>query len=294
MTGIYKITNKLDGKFYIGQAIDINERWRDHIRDSMLPEDKWIANKRGEQTYFHRALRKYGPNNFVFEVIEECSRDLLNERERYWIDKFNAYKGPDGYNLRPGGEGYHMGTGENSATPKLTNDQVKKIKELLRTRKTIAEIIETLDLPVGATTISDINYGKSWFDPTEMYPISINNGHRTWSDSEAMEIKKRYAQGDTIMDLARELGVRQETISDLVKGKSYTNLPVLERQVDWQRIAKNRKFTEEEVVTYRNAHYQDKKSIKSLHESCGIKITYAAFYNMIKGTTYKNFGGLPK
>ena len=84
ITGIYKITNKLNGKVYIGQSVNIEERFKSH---------KYSYNNSkasGYNTKFYRALWKYGIANFSFEIVEECSRDQLNIREDYWQDFFKA------------------------------------------------------------------------------------------------------------------------------------------------------------------------------------------------------------
>lgn len=93
MTGIYLITNKVNGKKYVGQSIDIEKRWKDHIRDS----------KKSEYT-IHKAIRKYGVENFEFSVLEECPVDKLDEREIYWISELDTYN--NGYNMTLGGEGH--------------------------------------------------------------------------------------------------------------------------------------------------------------------------------------------
>ena len=96
MIGIYKITNKLNNKCYIGQSIDIENRWRQHIYESKTL-------RRGCQ--IHLAINKDGIDNFTFEVLEECLLDksILNEREKYWIKYYNSFSG--GYNMTPGGQG---------------------------------------------------------------------------------------------------------------------------------------------------------------------------------------------
>ena len=76
MIGIYLITNKVNGKKYVGQSIDIEERWKDHI---------WASKK--SKLLIYRAMRKYGIDNFDFSILEECSIDKLDEREIYWIKK---------------------------------------------------------------------------------------------------------------------------------------------------------------------------------------------------------------
>lgn len=89
--GIYKITNKLNNKAYIGQSIHIEERWKEHI---------W---GKGNQP-LHIDIAKYGIENFNFEIIELCSKDQLLEKEKYWIKYFNTY--PNGYNLNDGGDNH--------------------------------------------------------------------------------------------------------------------------------------------------------------------------------------------
>ena len=68
-TGIYKITNLINGHIYIGQSINIERRFREHKNGSELIVDK--------------AIKKYGVENFSFDIIEECSECMLDERERY-------------------------------------------------------------------------------------------------------------------------------------------------------------------------------------------------------------------
>ena len=87
--GIYKITNKLNNKCYIGQSANIELRWVSHIQH--------IEKIYNEDNYFYREVRKIGLTNFQFEIIEECSIDKLNEREKYWFEQYNCLK-PNGYN----------------------------------------------------------------------------------------------------------------------------------------------------------------------------------------------------
>lgn len=92
--GIYKITNLKDQKIYIGQSVDIKTRWSNHIKASLGIDS--IAHSK-----VHDVMAEEGIWNFTFELLEECSRDKLNEREKYYIDfyKSNLY----GYNLTKGG-----------------------------------------------------------------------------------------------------------------------------------------------------------------------------------------------
>lgn len=82
-TGIYKITNIDSQKCYVGQAVDIANRWRQHVKRGVGAED-WTRNK------LYPAMYSLGVENFTFEIIEECDRSKLNEREDYWQDFFHA------------------------------------------------------------------------------------------------------------------------------------------------------------------------------------------------------------
>lgn len=88
ISGIYKITNIINNKIYVGQSIDIYDRWKQHINK--------LKNNKHVNKYLQRSFNKYGENNFNFEVIEECNSDLLNEKEQYHMDllnpKFNILK----------------------------------------------------------------------------------------------------------------------------------------------------------------------------------------------------------
>ena len=97
MCGIYKITNKLNGHFYIGQSVDIKTRWRGHRYSSRHLSDK------DHYSPIHLAIHKYGQENFVFEVLELCKENLLDEKEIYWIEKFSTMDRSKGYNLESGG-----------------------------------------------------------------------------------------------------------------------------------------------------------------------------------------------
>ena len=96
MPYIYKITNLINQKIYIGKTQkSIEERWRRHWADSKRAN---ISNRP-----LYKAFNKYGENNFTIEIIEECSLDELEEREIYWIEKLGSFK--YGYNATTGGDG---------------------------------------------------------------------------------------------------------------------------------------------------------------------------------------------
>ena len=92
--GIYKITESATGRAYIGQSSDIRNRWANHLKTALGVEGG------AARTRFHDALGDIGIENFTFEMLEECPKDKLNEREKYYI---NFYQSNDfGWNSTKG------------------------------------------------------------------------------------------------------------------------------------------------------------------------------------------------
>lgn len=97
VVGIYKMTNKINGKIYIGQSIDIEKRIKEHF---------WKATNTKDVSYnsaIHQAIRKYGQENFTWEVLEECDIDVIDKKETEYIQQYNSLT-PNGYNILTGGQ----------------------------------------------------------------------------------------------------------------------------------------------------------------------------------------------
>ena len=93
---IYKITNIVNNKLYIGQTRKtIEERFQMHIKKA----------KQHTNRYLYDAMNKYGYDNFIPSEIEECDDSLLDEREIYWIAYYNTTNKQYGYNMTIGGGG---------------------------------------------------------------------------------------------------------------------------------------------------------------------------------------------
>lgn len=95
--GIYMIEEKGTGRMYIGQAMNIGERWAEHVKAGLgIGSTAYQTNK------FYKAMHAKGPENFVFKILEECEQAELNAREKYWIDFYNAVS--FGFNTKTGGQ----------------------------------------------------------------------------------------------------------------------------------------------------------------------------------------------
>ena len=91
--GIYKITNIETDQSYIGQSVDISQRWKDHIKCGLGIEAP-VTNK------LYNAMQNKGVWNFTFELLETCPRDQLNEKEKFWIESYQSHL--YGYNSTKG------------------------------------------------------------------------------------------------------------------------------------------------------------------------------------------------
>jgi group I intron endonuclease len=91
-SGIYKITNRVNGKIYIGSAKSVSHR---------LSEHKWyLKNNNHENPHLQNAVNKYGLDNFDFSILEDVEQSKLLEREQYYLDLYKSYEEETGYNIR--------------------------------------------------------------------------------------------------------------------------------------------------------------------------------------------------
>ena len=151
---IYKYTNLINGMVYIGQTKQTLEQ-RDYKHLTQL----------NDNTYFHRAIQKYGRENFSLELVEDnIPFNELDEKEKYYIDYFESYYVTGkGYNLTQGGQW-------GSSHQKITLTQSNEIKRLIAdTNLSFKEIGDRYGVTLYC--ISDINRGKSFFDKSIHYPI---------------------------------------------------------------------------------------------------------------------------
>ena len=121
VSGIYLITNLITYEGYVGQSIDVETRWKQHLSTSQ---------NLNENAKLYQAMREYGQENFSCEILEECSKDQLDEREIYWIDYYDTFN--NGYNMTHGGQGSY-GWKYNPEEMKKLWDEGYSIKEIMNT-----------------------------------------------------------------------------------------------------------------------------------------------------------------
>lgn len=193
--GIYQIINKENGHMYIGLSKNIEQRINDHFSHGINGKRKDDLDKP-----LYRAFKKYGIDNFEWNILEECSDDLLKEREIYWIKYYNTYENKEHYNETPGGDCPGRNTihlGEEHGMAKLTTEDV------IFCRNEYSKGSRSRD--IHNTYFKDkINYGgflRMWHGQTWkhiMPEVFKNNPHRA---------KYTEADRDIIVTLFKESGL---------------------------------------------------------------------------------------
>lgn len=206
---IYKITNKINGKSYIGQTTDYQRRFREH-------RNKGYGEEPNKPLY--NAFDKYGIDNFDFEIIEDLTENY-NEREKYWIQYYNTLL-PNGYNIEPGGEEPPLNIGENSPYAEHTKQQIEEIKDLLKnTDISFEELAKKYNYSVSS--ILKINNGKIWFNQNNIYPIRVDKRNKKYYSERALLIIDDLLNTTlTQKEIAKKYGVSRSCVTMINIGEN--------------------------------------------------------------------------
>ena len=154
MIGIYKITNLINNKIYIGQSVHIERRWKEHCFKS---SNSQISN----------AIQKYGKDNFKFEIIELCEKEFLDIREQYWISYYNSII-PYGYNVIETTQSIH--TNYHYFDKKVIENIIYDLQY-----SNLSFIDLSKKYNINKSSLSRINAGKSHYQSNIHYPIRDTN-----------------------------------------------------------------------------------------------------------------------
>lgn len=201
---IYKFTNQFNNKVYIGQTtLKIEERLKKHL--TQLDDD----------TYFHRAIKKYGINNFSLEVVEDnIPLQELDDREIYWIKITDAYyKSGKGYNLTKGGKW-------SNSSQLLCGSAEDEIKDLIKNSDYTFKQIGDL-YGVSLSCISDINREKTFFESDRDYSIRKTPTRSILNAEIVNEIISMLQEtNNSIENIALSIGVKAYTVGEINRGKN--------------------------------------------------------------------------
>lgn len=199
---IYVCVNMFDGRRYIGQTVQgFDKRKNDHIKDA----------ENGSTFYFHRAIRKFGKENFIWSILEKNVKQIeLNDREKYYISKYKTNNPQNGYNMTDGGNASY-----NSI---LSDEDVKEIKRLLKTTDMLMSDIAKL-YNINGSNISDINCGETYFDYSENYPLRVNKYSHNLTKEKVFEIYELLKLGKSFKTISKLYGISITNVSNINLGK---------------------------------------------------------------------------
>lgn len=203
---IYKITNNINGKIYIGQAKNSKNRFYSHCKAS------------SKNCLIDLAIQKYGKENFTLEVIESQISNY-NEQEKYWIKILNT-KVPNGYNITDGGEEPPIFYGIHHPNASIKSQDVLDhiIFDLTFSSDSYNIIAERYK--TNKKTVMGINNGVRYYNPNLRYPlraIKNINGKLTEEDIDNIIEELKYSY-DTNTNIGNHYGVSEATIRHINSG----------------------------------------------------------------------------
>lgn len=169
---IYKVTNRVNGKIYIGQTVfPLNVRRNKHIHSSKIMSPD----------YFHKAIRKYGPDSFVWETVCLClSRDEADNKEREFIKLFGC-RAPSGYNMTDGGEGNNGRSPSEEVRAKISQ-KLKGYKHSDETRARMSKAKKGWKVPAEIRMKRSARMkGTHLSDETKAKLSAANMGRKPWN-----------------------------------------------------------------------------------------------------------------
>lgn len=239
--GIYKITYD-NGKIYIGQALSIYSRALEHNNKSKYPCDK--------------ALKKHNATIEILETVLDITQ--LDEKEIYYIDKFNATDKSIGYNILPGGNASNK-QGTNNCNAALNQEQLIQIIDLLRNRTELSYQDIACQFDVQPCTIYRISKGLSYIQPNIIYPIRQDNHESQLknsiydyfeSEEDLLNLKNDlYYRWDLSIeqDLTKQYNIPVRIMHEINNGNKFTEYGNYEYPIRKKNIRNNNNFTQQDI-----------------------------------------------
>lgn len=197
---VYKITNNINGKIYIGQTNNLKRRLQEHKHDKRMNHP------------IHNAIVKYGWENFSVEVL--YYGDCYNGLEKYFIRQYRSNEKEFGYNIQNGGQD---SGGENNPVAILKQTEIDNmIQDLINTDLSYDEIAQKYG--VNQKYVTNVNKGASWRN-TDLYEYPLRRMIRRMDDESINEVIKLLQNPDIPFDdIERLTGVKRHTIININNG----------------------------------------------------------------------------
>lgn len=208
MIGVYKIENLINHKVYVGQSVHIERRWNEHC----FPSTKSIISD---------AIKKYGKENFTFQVLEECNIEELDEKEIYYIKRFDCIV-PKGYNIKD-----YVESGETNYLFYDKETFLQIVSDIKENVLTFQEISEKYD--ITKRLVYYINNGDVHRLSNENYPLRTImdfSKKRHYCSDCGKEIYKGAVRCKECAAKAQRIVTRpsREELKSLIRSKSFVDL----------------------------------------------------------------------
>ena len=303
MVGIYMITNKTNGKKYIGQSNNIFIRWRQHYYAS-------IENKECDKSVLHKAIRANGIENFEFSILELCEVEELNKKEKFYIGLYDTSIYAGGYNITEGGNSPNQ-HGERNPASKLTENDVYNIREAYKNKTTKRDAYKLVCDKISINTFSDVWNGKTWkrihmdvyTEENKKFQSQnfdrMKNHSRVVTNEEVLKIRDLYNEGNLAKSEIYEMfsNLNINTFNDIWYNNTFKHIQsskpnnrnsvivIAKDQRGYKNIAA--KFTKEEILAIRKRR-DNGETMNEVYQDYKQRCLKQTFRNVWKNKTYTN------
>lgn len=201
---IYIIKNTVNNKVYIGQSVNVAQRWYHHLDE---------AKHQRTNCLIHKAMRKYGYDKFYYQILESGVENY-DEREKHWIAHYNSLV-PTGYNIAVGGSG--TGAGINNPNASIDALQLKAIRDMLMHSGYSCRRIAK-EFGYSEWTVWAINNGSAFFDSSLKYPLHKNNRY-TKELIKQVKYALKYELDMSITDISKLYNIDTAQVSEINQGR---------------------------------------------------------------------------
>lgn len=230
MIGIYKITEKTNtNNFYIGKSNNIQRRFKEHQTKSY------------EQTRipFDKIIKEKGKDSFVYEVLEECQLEELNEKEAYWIKKLKAKESGNKFD-----GGLTDVIGSKNPNAKLTEQDVINIRQAYNNHRKQKEVYQNYKDKITFQSFQSLWQGRSWIhimpevfteENKQYYKTQQSKGDQSakaqFTNEEVFEIRKRYVK-ESAKEIYKDYKnrVSYQSFQQILWGRHYSDLPIYKKK----------------------------------------------------------------
>ena len=280
--GIYKI-NYSNGKIYVGQALSVWKRAHEHNEKNKYPCDL--------------ALKKY---DATIEILEEIKDILiLDERESYWVDFFDATNKEKGYNICKNGNASGKRGCEN-LNASLSEEQLQDVVDLLINRTDLSYNDIAKKYSISPATILNISNGYRYFNSNLTYPLRKNNHDsvkKTLEDyfetkNELIALKEDllYRWDLSIeKDIVEKYNIPLKIIREINLGEKFKEIGNFEYPIRKKNIRNNKNFSINDIQNILNDLQNTKKSMTIIGEQYGIHRDLVSKINKGQAYIIKNF-----